>query len=83
MEFVADPQGDSAHRGRLRITTLTCLPRSNASAQSCRTPPCTLVDMNRAMVIAKWFVAWASADQADISNLKLQKLLYYAQGKPA
>jgi uncharacterized phage-associated protein len=33
-----------------------------------------------AMTIAKWFVAWASSDEADLSNLKLQKLLYYAQG---
>lgn len=33
-----------------------------------------------AMTIAKWFVAWAEADEADLSNLKLQKLLYYAQG---
>ncbi len=32
------------------------------------------------MTIAKWFVAWASSDEADLSNLKLQKLLYYAQG---
>jgi hypothetical protein len=35
-----------------------------------------------AMTIAKWFVAWAEAGDADadLSNLKLQKLLYYAQG---
>lgn len=33
-----------------------------------------------AMTIAKWFIAWAQADEADLSNLKLQKLLYYAQG---
>lgn len=33
-----------------------------------------------ALLIAKWFVAWAEADEADLSNLKLQKLLYYAQG---
>jgi len=30
--------------------------------------------------IAKWFVAWARTEDADLSNLKLQKLLYYAQG---
>lgn len=34
----------------------------------------------RAMTVAKWFVAWAEAEDADLSNLKLQKLLYYAQG---
>ena len=33
-----------------------------------------------AMTIAKWFVAWADANEAELSNLKLQKLLYYAQG---
>ncbi len=33
-----------------------------------------------AMTIAKWFIAWAEAEDADLSNLKLQKLLYYAQG---
>jgi uncharacterized phage-associated protein len=33
-----------------------------------------------AITIAKWFVAYADADEADISNLKIQKLLYYAQG---
>ena len=33
-----------------------------------------------AMAIAKWFVAWAEAEEADLSNLKLQKLLYYSQG---
>lgn len=33
-----------------------------------------------AMTVAKWFVAWATAEDADLSNLKLQKLLYYAQG---
>lgn len=33
-----------------------------------------------AMTIANWFVAWAEAEEADLSNLKLQKLLYYAQG---
>lgn len=34
----------------------------------------------QAMTVAKWFVAWAEAEDADLSNLKLQKLLYYAQG---
>jgi uncharacterized phage-associated protein len=33
-----------------------------------------------AMTVAKWFVKYARADDGDISNLKLQKLLYYAQG---
>jgi uncharacterized phage-associated protein len=36
-----------------------------------------------AMTIAKWFVAYAETDEsgeAGLSNLKLQKLLYYAQG---
>lgn len=33
-----------------------------------------------AKTIASWFVAWAEAEGADLSNLKLQKLLYYAQG---
>lgn len=33
-----------------------------------------------ALTIAKWFVAWAGVNDADLSNLKLQKLLYYAQG---
>ena len=32
------------------------------------------------MEVARWFVAWAKEDEADISNLKLQKILYYAQG---
>jgi uncharacterized phage-associated protein len=36
--------------------------------------------MYSAMTIAKWFAAWAEAEDADLSNLKLQKLLYYAQG---
>lgn len=30
--------------------------------------------------VAEWFLAWADDIEADISNLKLQKLLYYAQG---
>lgn len=34
----------------------------------------------RAMDIARWLLAWADEDDADLSNLKLQKLLYYAQG---
>lgn len=33
-----------------------------------------------ASTVAKWFIAYAEADEADLSNLKLQKLLYYAQG---
>lgn len=34
-----------------------------------------------ASVIAKWFLAWTQLeDEAVVSNLKLQKLLYYAQG---
>ncbi len=33
-----------------------------------------------ALTIAKWFIAWAEAEQEELSNLKLQKLLYYAQG---
>lgn len=33
-----------------------------------------------AMTIAKWFIAWADAEEEELSNLKLQKLLYYAQG---
>lgn len=33
-----------------------------------------------ALTIAKWFIAWAQDEDADRSNLKLQKLLYYAQG---
>lgn len=33
-----------------------------------------------AEIVADWFVAWAGANDADLSNLKLQKLLYYGQG---
>lgn len=34
-----------------------------------------------AKTIAEWFLAWAEdEDEAVVSNLKLQKLLYYAQG---
>ena len=35
-----------------------------------------------ALDVANWFLAWAGRDeeQPDISNLKLQKLLYFAQG---
>jgi uncharacterized phage-associated protein len=36
-----------------------------------------------AQIIAKWFVAWAEADEdgeGNLTNLKLQKLLYYSQG---
>jgi uncharacterized phage-associated protein len=33
-----------------------------------------------ARTIAKWFIAWAEAEEEELSNLKLQKLLYYAQG---
>lgn len=33
-----------------------------------------------ALTIARWFVAWAEAEEDEVSNLKLQKLLYYAQG---
>ncbi len=32
------------------------------------------------LTIAKWFIAWAEAEGEELSNLKLQKLLYYAQG---
>ena len=34
----------------------------------------------QALTIAKWFIAWAEAEGEELSNLKLQKLLYYAQG---
>ncbi len=37
-----------------------------------------------ALTVAKWFVAWAAADETgegELSNLKLQRLLYYAQGR--
>lgn len=34
-----------------------------------------------AMNIAQWFVAWAEELDAEVSPLKLQKLLYYAQGE--
>lgn len=34
-----------------------------------------------ARVVAQWFLAWTQLeDEAALSNLKLQKLLYYAQG---
>jgi hypothetical protein len=33
-----------------------------------------------ALTIARWFIAWAEAEGEELSNLKLQKLLYYAQG---
>jgi uncharacterized phage-associated protein len=33
-----------------------------------------------ALTIANWFIAWAEAEGEELSNLKLQKLLYYAQG---
>jgi uncharacterized phage-associated protein len=33
-----------------------------------------------ALTIAKWLIAWAEAEGEELSNLKLQKLLYYAQG---
>jgi uncharacterized phage-associated protein len=33
-----------------------------------------------AQTVAKWFIAWAETEGEELSNLKLQKLLYYAQG---
>lgn len=37
--------------------------------------------MRSARDVANWFLAWAQESQnAGISNLKMQKLLYYAQG---
>ncbi|MER3386496.1 MAG: DUF4065 domain-containing protein [Microcella pacifica] len=30
--------------------------------------------------VANWFLAWAESEDAELDNLKLQKLLYYAQG---
>jgi len=30
--------------------------------------------------VADWFLAWSDHNEATVSNLKLQKLLYYAQG---
>lgn len=33
-----------------------------------------------AATIAKWFIAWAEAVEDELSNMKLQKILYYAQG---
>lgn len=33
-----------------------------------------------ALDVANWFLAWAESQDAELSNLKLQKLLYYAQG---
>jgi uncharacterized phage-associated protein len=34
-----------------------------------------------ALEIAKWLTKWAAANEADMTNMKLQKLLYYAQGR--
>jgi uncharacterized phage-associated protein len=36
--------------------------------------------MHTANNVADWFLMWADSDDAEVSNLKLQKLLYYAQG---
>lgn len=36
--------------------------------------------MHTADKISDWFLAWAEEEDAELSNLKLQKLLYYAQG---
>lgn len=38
--------------------------------------------VTNAIDVANWFLTWASQDeeQPDISNLKLQKLLYFSQG---
>jgi uncharacterized phage-associated protein len=35
----------------------------------------------RAIIIAKWLVEWAQTQDDELSNMKLQKLLYYAQGQ--
>lgn len=35
---------------------------------------------HEARKIADWFLAWGEQNEATMSNLKLQKLLYYAQG---
>jgi|SRR5690625_1431026 len=40
------------------------------------------MSLHNARSIANWFMAWAGdVEEADISNLKIQKLLYYAQGE--
>jgi uncharacterized phage-associated protein len=39
-----------------------------------------MADTYSATTIAKWFVDWANSDDAELTNLKLQKLLYYGQG---
>jgi uncharacterized phage-associated protein len=33
-----------------------------------------------ALTVGKWFIAWAEVEDEELSNLKLQKVLYYAQG---
>jgi uncharacterized phage-associated protein len=35
----------------------------------------------RAIIIAKWLVEWGSLQGDELTNMKLQKLLYYAQGQ--
>jgi uncharacterized phage-associated protein len=37
--------------------------------------------MYPAKTIARWLIAWAEADEDPLTNMKLQKLLYYAQGQ--
>jgi uncharacterized phage-associated protein len=38
--------------------------------------------MLKAKDVAEWFINWAASDEesSDLTNMKLQKVLYYAQG---
>lgn len=61
------------HRMRGLVHRLIQLDRRNLRKE--RAP------MHTANEIADWFIAWAEDEhEATLSNLKLQKLLYYAQG---
>lgn len=39
-----------------------------------------VIPLLTASKVADWFIAWAEQNDAEVSNLKIQKLLYYAQG---
>jgi len=58
--------------GRLVPSARTSQPE--ASLGQMASPPYT------AGKIAQWFAAWAATEDEELSNLKIQKLLYYAQG---
>jgi len=78
--WLRDRSRNTVSRPSAPVYACASLKAQDRGKSCCGPEETAVITLLTASSVADWFIAWAEHNDADVSNLKVQKLLYYAQG---